>query len=217
MLLQPGQPAVADVDRGVDVAVVLRAAARALPVPNGQALAAGGAGPGAAGAAVLGGVALVDRLEPHACVIALVLQHGPKRAPPRVQHGLGHAGLGERARIDVTHEDRLARTNQRGREFVQVVFPAVGCLGVNRLDASLVARALGQGQRRLQVAVELLGLDLLPVGAAEQVLEPQVQSDGLLPDDREVARLGPRLHLDGHVQVYQRPRASSLRLPAPSL
>ena len=48
---------VADVDRGVDVALVLRAAARALPATNGQPLAAGWAGQGASGAAVVGGLA----------------------------------------------------------------------------------------------------------------------------------------------------------------
>jgi hypothetical protein len=42
------------VDRGVDVALVLRAAARAMPATNGQPLAADWAGQGATGAAVVG-------------------------------------------------------------------------------------------------------------------------------------------------------------------
>ena len=113
--------------------------------------------------------------EPHACVIAPVLPHGLEGASTRIERGLGHAGLRERLRVDVADESRRALAHQPRRELVQEVLPAVGDLGVNRLDAVLVPRALGHGQRRLQVTVELLGLDFDPVRAGQRLLEAKAQ------------------------------------------
>ncbi len=91
---------------------MLRAAARAGPRPNRQPITALRTGAGAAGAALLGGELLVNLLEPHAGVIALVLQHGSKRTPARVQDGLRHPGLGQSLGVDVAHEDGLVLAHQ---------------------------------------------------------------------------------------------------------
>lgn len=143
-------------ERTLRVAVVLRAACAAAPGSDAQAFEPFGPGVSATGAALLGGARLVNLLEPHACVIALVLQHGSKRAPPGVQDGLGHKGLGERLGVHIAHEDHLMRAHQSGREFVQEVIPAVGNLGIEGPHPVLAPGALSHRQRFFQVAVEPL-------------------------------------------------------------
>lgn len=61
-----------------------------------------------------------------------------------------------------------------GAELVQKVFSAIGNFGVDRPGALLVACPLGHRQRRLQITVELLRLNRLPIGQRSKILQPKV-------------------------------------------
>ena len=74
-------------------------------------------------------------LEPHACFIAFVLQHGSERRPPGVKHGLSHVCLGQAGRVHVANEDGPVLSSQVRRKLAQEIFPAVRDLGVDRPGA----------------------------------------------------------------------------------
>jgi hypothetical protein len=143
----------------IDVTIMDRFAHRALPSPHSKIFPAFRAGAAVTHAAGLGGKRFIDFCEPHACVIAFILQHGSKCAPARIEHRLGHSGLGESRGIDVTDEDRTVGLHQTGAQFVQKIFSPIRDLGVNRSGALSMAGTLRAGQGGFQVAVKALGLD----------------------------------------------------------
>jgi hypothetical protein len=85
-----------DIVSCIDVTIMDRFAHRALPSSDSKIFPALGAGAAVTRAAVSGGKRFIDFRKPHACVRALVQQHGSKGAPARIEHRLGKSGLGER-------------------------------------------------------------------------------------------------------------------------
>jgi hypothetical protein len=77
----------------IDVTIMDRSAHSALPSPYSKIFPAFGAGAAVTHAAGLGGKRFIDFRKPHACVSALVQQHGSKCAPARIEHRLGLSGL----------------------------------------------------------------------------------------------------------------------------
>jgi len=77
-----------DIVSCIDVTIMDRSAHSALPSSYSKIFPAFRAGAAVTHAAGLGGKRFIDFLEPHACVIALVLQHGSKCAPARIEHRL---------------------------------------------------------------------------------------------------------------------------------
>ena len=135
---------------------MLGEAARTLPAPYRQPGEPLGPAAATADVTILGRISLVDFLEPHACAIALVLQHGPERAPARIEHGLCHASLREGGGVNIPDEDRAVPLHQRGGTFVQEILPAMGDLRMQRPDTVLLAGALRGGELRFKFAVKLL-------------------------------------------------------------
>src|SRR6202163_3259635 len=82
-----------DIVSCIDVTIMDRSAHSALPSPYSKIFPAFGAGAAFAHAAVLGGKRFINFIKPHACVSALVLQHGSKCAPTRIEHRFGESGL----------------------------------------------------------------------------------------------------------------------------
>jgi hypothetical protein len=171
-----------DISSSVHVTIMDRAASTASPSSYSKTFPALGAGAAVTRAASLGGERFVDLIEPYACVSALVLQHGSKCTPARVQDRLALSGLRKAGGIHVAYEDGTATLDEGGAAFVQEVLPAIGDLGVDRLDTIPVARALCGGQVRLQVAVEALRFDGRDVLIAEGGKRLQAQIAKTLPE-----------------------------------
>jgi hypothetical protein len=78
----------------IDVTIMDRSAHRALPSPYSKLFPAFRSGAAVTHAAGLGGKRFIDLRKPHACVSALVLQHGSKCTPSGIEHRLGLNGSG---------------------------------------------------------------------------------------------------------------------------
>src|SRR5215217_9165238 len=99
-------PEAGDVDRGVLVAVVFRAAVAANPLPDVEILLALWPRQGLAARAGLRGVGFVHLGEGHSCVIAFVPEEAPQHGQARVVRRLAVAGDDLPCTGDVAHEDR---------------------------------------------------------------------------------------------------------------
>src|SRR5258708_23592910 len=143
----------------IDVTIMDRSAHSALPSPYSEIFPAFRAGAAVTHAAGLGGKRFIDFIKPHACVRALVQQHGSKCAPARIEHRLGQSGLSQSGGIYVADEDSTVGLDQVGAQFVQEIFAPIRDLGVNRSGSVSMAGALGDSQRGFQVAVKALSLD----------------------------------------------------------
>src|SRR3990167_1817585 len=126
----------------------------------------------------LGRETFVDFLEPHTARDRFIGEHGSECAPASVQDGFCHLGFCQAGSIHVADEDCRVLTNEAGTEFVQVVFPAVLDLGVDRLDAQFLVGALRNSELRFKSTIELLCLDLLAVAERGEVLQTKVDADG---------------------------------------
>src|ERR1700680_1356563 len=166
----------------IDVTIMDRSAHSALPSPYSKIFPAFGAGAAFTHTAVLGGKRFIDFIKPHACVSALILQHGSKCAPARIEHRLGQSGLRESRGIHVADDDSTVGLDQVGAQFVQEIFSPIGDLGVNRSGSVSMAGALGAGQRGFQVAVKALGLDRRQSLITEGCKGPQPQIDAQTRD-----------------------------------
>jgi hypothetical protein len=131
-----------DIVSCIDVTIMDRFAHRALPSAYSKIFPASGAGAALTHAAGLGGKRFIDFCKPHACVSALILQHGSKCAPARIEHRLGLSGLGERGGIHVADEDGTVGLDEVGAQFVKEVFSPIRDLGVNGARSISMAGAL---------------------------------------------------------------------------
>jgi hypothetical protein len=145
-----------DIVSCIDVTIMYRFAYRALPSPDSKIFPAFGAGAAVTHAAGLGGKRFINFSKPHACVIALILQHGSKRTPARIEHRLGQLGLGERGGIDVADEESTVGLDELSAQFVKEIFAPIRNLGVNRSASVSMPGALCPGEEGFQVAVEAL-------------------------------------------------------------
>ena len=126
----------------IDVTIMDRSANAALPSSYSKTLPALRASAAVAHATGLGRKRFVDLIEPHACVSALIPEHGSKRTPPGIQHRLGLPGFGQGRGIHVANEDRTVTSNDVGAQFLQEVFPAIRDLGVQGTHPRPLAGAL---------------------------------------------------------------------------
>src|SRR5271156_3284428 len=148
-----------DIVSCIDVTIMDRFAHRALPSPYSKIFPAFGAGAAVTHAAGLGGKRFIDFRKPHACVSALVQQHGSKCAPSRIEHRLGKSSLCELRGIHVADEHSPVGLDQAGAELMQEILAPIRDLGMNRSNALSMAGALRASEERLPVAVKALGLD----------------------------------------------------------
>src|SRR5512133_2588289 len=101
-----------NVDGSVDVTMVHRFALAARPFfcrisdPTSQTFQAFRASAPVTATIGLGGIGFVDFLEPHACDIAFILQHGSEYPPARVQNRFGLVRFRKSRGIHVANEDR---------------------------------------------------------------------------------------------------------------
>src|ERR1700681_3097803 len=93
-----------DIVSCIDVTIIDRSAHSSLPSPYSKIFPAFGAGAAVTHAAGLGGKRFIDFVEPHACVSALVQQHGSECAPARIEHRLGQSGLCESGGIHIADD-----------------------------------------------------------------------------------------------------------------
>jgi hypothetical protein len=190
-----------DIVSCIDVTIMDRSAHSALPSPYSKVFPAFGAGAAVTRAAVLGGKRFTNFIKPHACVSALVLQHGSERTPPRIEHRLGLSGLSQSGGIHVADEDGTVGLHQTGAQFMQEIFSPIRDLGMNRSGSVSMAGALGAGQHGFQVAVKALRLDRRQSLISERGKSRQPQIDSQTRDraieDRTHGRfisLIPQLH-----------------------
>jgi hypothetical protein len=149
----------------IDVTIVDRFAHSALPSAYSKIFPAFRAGAAVTPAAGLGGKCFIDFIKPHACVIALVQQHGSECTPTRIEHRLCQSSLCKSGGIHVANEDRTVGLDQTDAQLMQEVFAPIRDLGVNRSGSVSMAGALGDGQRGLKVAVEALSLASIANGS----------------------------------------------------
>jgi hypothetical protein len=166
----------------IDVTIMDRSAHSALPSPYSKIFPAFGASAAVTPAAGLGGKGFIDFVEPHACVIAFILQHGSKCTPARIEHRLGQSGLSKSRGIHVADDDRTVGLHQTGAQFVKEIFSPIRDLGVNRSGSVSMPGALGAGQGRFQVAIKTLGLDRRNRLIRERGKSPQPQIDAQTRD-----------------------------------
>src|SRR3984957_10243967 len=192
----------------IDVTIMDRFAHSALPSAYSKIFPAFGAGAAVTHAAGLGGKRFIDFVKPHACVSALVQQHGSECAPARIEHRLGQSGLCESGGIHVANEDGTVGLDQVGAQFMQEIFSPIRDLGVNRSGSVSMAGALGGGQHGFQVAVKALRLDRRQSLISERGKGPQPQidaqtRDGAIEDraDRRFISLLPRSLRARHTDV----------------
>lgn len=86
---ETAMPGRENVDGSVDVTVVCRSTFAARPFSYSKIFPAFRAGALFTAATGLGRISFIDLIEPHACDIAFVLQHGPECAPAGVQNRFG--------------------------------------------------------------------------------------------------------------------------------
>jgi hypothetical protein len=198
----------------IDVTIMDRFAHSALPSAYSKIFPAFRAGAAVTPAAGLGGKRFIDFSKPHACVIAFVQQHGSECTPTRIEHRLGHSGLGESGGIDVTDEDRTVGLHQAGAQFVQEIFSAIRDLGVNGSGSVSMAGALGAGKSGFQVAVKALRLDrwqrLIREGGKSS--QPQIDAQ---TRDRAIEN---RVHggVISFIPNSLRARHTDIQIPAPA-
>src|ERR1700722_1444902 len=116
----------------IDVTIMDRFAHSALPSAYSKIFPAFRAGAAVTPAAGLGGKRFIDFIKPHACVSALVQQHGSECTPTGIEHRLGHSGLCESRGIHVADGDSTVGLDQTGAQFMQEIFAPIRDLGVNR-------------------------------------------------------------------------------------
>ena len=114
-----------DIVSCINVTIVDRSAHSTLPSPYSKSFPAFRAGAAVTHAAGLGGKRFIDFLEPRACVIAFVQQHGSECAPPCVEHRLGLSGLDQSGGIYVTDEESTVGLDQARAQFVQEIFSPI--------------------------------------------------------------------------------------------
>src|SRR5258708_6938965 len=198
----------------IDVTIMDRSAHSALPSSYSKIFPALGAGAAVTHAAGLGGKRFIDFIKPHACVSALVQQHGSKCAPASIEHRLGQSGLSQSGGIHVANKDSPVGLDQVGAQFMQEIFAPIRDLGVNRAGSVSMAGALGDSQGRFQVAVKALRLDRRNRFIAERrkSLQPQIDSqtrDRAIEDradGRFISLIPDSLHA-GHTDI---------QIPAPA-
>jgi hypothetical protein len=161
----------------IDVTIMDRSAHSALPSSYSKIFPAFGAGAAVTHAAGLGGKRFIDFIKPHACVSALILQHGSKCAPARIEHRLSVSGLGERGGIHVADEHSPVGLHQAGTELMQEISSPIRDLGMNRSGSLSMAGTLCAGQERFQVAIKALSLDRRNRLIRERGKGPQSQID----------------------------------------
>src|SRR5258708_22065673 len=131
-----------DIVSCIDVTIMDRSAHSALPSPYSKIFPAFRAGAAVTHAAGLGGKRFIDFIKPHACVSALVLQHGSKCAPARIEHRLGQSGLSKCGGIHVADGDSTVGLDQAGAPVVQEIFSPIRAFCVNRSGSVSMAGAL---------------------------------------------------------------------------
>src|SRR5258707_6549955 len=105
-----------DIVSCIDVTIMDRFAHSALPSPDSKTFPVFGAGAAVTHAAGLGGKRFVDFIKPHACVIALVQQHGSECTPSGIEHRLRLSSLSKSRGIHVADEDRTVGFHHPGAE-----------------------------------------------------------------------------------------------------
>src|SRR5712671_1533223 len=200
-----------DIVSCIDVTIMDRSAHNALPSPYSKIFPAFRAGAASTHAAGLGGKRFIDFRKPHACVSALVQQHGSECAPARIEHRLGLSGLCQRGGIHVADKESPVGLDQAGAQVVQEIFSPIRDLGVDRSGSLSMARPLGASKEGFQVAVKALGLDRRQSLITERgkSLQPQIDAqarDRAIEDrsDRGSISLIPRL----------RARHTDIQIPA---
>jgi hypothetical protein len=197
---------------GVDVTVVYRSTFAASPFSYSKTFPAFRASAPVTAATGLGGIRLIDLLEPHACDIALILQHGPECTPARVENRFGLVRLRKGGGIHVANEERTIASNKPGAEFVMKVFSTVRNLGVDRPDPTFLVCALGTGPLCFQLSIVLLRLNDRAIAGGCKILQPR----SIPVESSNSASCCIRFCLGvAQMLMVQRPRAPSERLPGP--
>ncbi len=162
----------------IDVTIMDRSANTALPSSDSKTLPALRAGAAVTHAAGLGGKHFVDFLEPHACVIALITEHGSKCTPPRIEHRLSLSSLSQSRGIHIANEDCTVTSHEAGAQLVQEIFPPIAHFGVNRPGTVSFVRPLRAAQGGFKVAVKSLSVHRRHAHVTEgrQSLQSQINS-----------------------------------------
>jgi hypothetical protein len=203
-----------DIVSCIDVTIMDRSAHSALPSPYSKIFPAFGAGAAVTHAAGLGGKCFIDYLEPHACVIAFVRQHGSERTPSRIEHRLRQSGLCQRGGVHVANEDSTVALHQAGAQFMQEIFSPICDLGVNRSGSVSMPGALCAGEGGFQVAVKALGLDRPQSLITERGKRPQPQIDAQTRD-RAIEERSDRRFISLFPDSL-RARHTNIEIPAPA-
>jgi len=166
-----------EIDRRVDVPVMPSTTSATAPLSHYEALSTLWAAAYTARGTDLRGESLVnlDVLTPvpHGFVAEL----GSKLRPADIEHGLGQAGSGQAAGIDVPDADTPVLAHEPRGQLVQEMFATVSDLRMDGPHTGLASGALCDAERLLVLAVDARGLDLLARRERDQGFEAEVDAD----------------------------------------
>jgi hypothetical protein len=128
----------------------------------------------------LGGKAFVHFLKPRAMLNSLVRQLSSEGRPADIIDRLRHAGFGKSGSVHVANDNVIVFFNNRARQRVQEVVPAIGDLRVNCLEPFALAGALRCREGRLGVTIQVWRRHFVTFAHCDELLESQIDADAAL-------------------------------------
>src|SRR6185437_3560505 len=166
-----------EIDRRVDVPVMPSTTSATAPLSDYEALSTLWAAACTARGTDLRGKSLVnlDVLGPMPC--GFVVELGSKLRPAGIEYGLGQAGPGQSAGIDIADADAPILAHESLGQLVQEMLAAVRDLRMDGPHTQLASGALCDTERPLVLAIEARRLDLLARRERDQGFEAEVDPD----------------------------------------
>lgn len=170
-------PETGNVQRGVLVAVMVRATFATRPSPDRKPNSTLRTAEAAADRTTLRGIGFINLGVGYPCVIAFVSEVVAQHRPSRVENALRHSGLCHCRSRHIADRDLAGSIYERPRELVEAVLSPVGDLGVDRPYLPLALLALRLRKLRLEISIEPSLLKLRPVLALRHGFQPKIDAD----------------------------------------
>ena len=126
--------------------------------------------------ASLGGASFVDDLKNHACVIALIFQHGFQHSPASIQNRFRKFGFDHCLAGYVANEDCRILIHELAAVLMERILPSVFDFGMNCFDSFLVPGSLGYTQLCFKSPV-FATLNTVAIGVGRRLFAAQVNAD----------------------------------------
>ena len=146
-----------NVDRGVDIAIMMSSARGARPFSDTQTCSTFRTATGNVPTAGTGlrRISFIDDFKNHASLMALVLQHDFQSTPARVQRAFSRGSLQHPLTTDIANKNGPVLGYHRVAEFMQGILALIGNLGMNRTHAIFFPGPLRTGERVFLITIPM--------------------------------------------------------------